>query len=87
VLLKIITHLKHLNQLINLLKRLKKCDKGLGILVGDRGTGKTSMISHISNKLDRVVIFIPNNMIDHTINNPEFGKFLRRFNRPIIVVR
>jgi hypothetical protein len=74
---------KSINKFI---KKIKKTDKGIGFLVGDRGTGKTSIISHISNKIDRVVIFIPNNMIDHTINNPEFRKFLRRFNKPIIVL-
>jgi len=74
---------KSINKFI---KKIKKTDKGIGFLVGDRGTGKTSIISHISNKINRFIIFIPNNMIEHTINNPEFIKFLRRFNKPIIVL-
>jgi hypothetical protein len=75
--------LKSVNKFI---KNIKKNNKGLGILMGDRGTGKTSIISYLSDKLDRVVIYIPNNMIEHTINNPEFRKFLRRFDRPIMIL-
>jgi|688.fasta_scaffold69867_4 hypothetical protein len=67
-------------------RSIKKADKGLTILYGDRGTGKTTIINHIASKLDRIVIFIPNNMIEHTINNPEFRRFLKRYEKPIIVI-
>lgn len=69
-----------------LIKTIKKSDKGLSILYGERGTGKSSMIVNIANKLDRVVMFIQNNMIEHTINNPDFRKFLKRYHKPIIVL-
>jgi hypothetical protein len=69
-----------------LIKSIKKSDKGLSILYGDRGMGKTSIVNYISSKLDRIVIFIPNNMLDHTINNPEFRKFLKRYEKPILVI-
>jgi hypothetical protein len=75
--------IKKLNKLI---KKVKKNDKGISIIYGERGTGKTSAISQIANKLDRIVIFIPNNMIEHTINNPDFRKFLKRYSKPIIVI-
>lgn len=75
--------IKSLNKLI---KKIKKCENGLVILHGERGTGKTSAISQIANKLDRIVIFIPNNMIEHTLNNPDFRKFLKRYAKPIIVL-
>lgn len=75
--------IKKLNKLI---KKVKKSDKGISIIYGERGTGKTSAISQIANKLDRIVIFIPNNMIEHTINNPDFRKFLKRYSKPIIVI-
>lgn len=75
--------LKDINKLV---KEIKKSNKGLSILYGDRGYGKTSVINYIASKLDRIVIFIPNNMIDHTINNPEFRKFLKRYDRPVIVI-
>jgi predicted AAA+ superfamily ATPase len=74
---------KGINKLI---KQIKKSDNGLCILYGDRGTGKTSAITHIANKLDRIVMFIPNNMMEHTINNPDFKRFLKKYHKPIIVL-
>ena len=67
-------------------KQIKKADKGLTVLYGERGSGKTSIINYISSKLDRIVIFIPNNMIDHTINNPEFRKFIKKYDKPVLVL-
>jgi hypothetical protein len=75
-----------LKKVDKLVKQIKKSDKGLSIFWGERGLGKTSIINYISSKLDRIVIFIPNNMIDHTINNPEFRKFLKKYDRPILVL-
>jgi hypothetical protein len=74
---------KSINRLV---KRLKDNNRGLGIMWGERGTGKTSAISYISSKLDRTFIYIPNNMIEHTIGNPELGNFLKRFNHPVLLV-
>jgi hypothetical protein len=68
------------------IKKIKKSDKGLTIFYGERGTGKTSIINHLATKLDRMIIFIPNNMIEHTINNPEFRRFIKKYERPIIVL-
>ena len=67
-------------------KQIKKADKGLTVFYGERGSGKTSIINYISSKLDRIVIFIPNNMIDHTINNPEFRKFIKKYDKPVLVL-
>ena len=75
--------LKGVNKLI---KTIKKSDKGLSIFYGPRGSGKTSIINNIADKLDRILIFIPNNLIDSTINNPEFKKFLMKHPKPIIVL-
>lgn len=69
-----------------LVKDIKKSNKGLTVLYGDKGTGKTSIINYLSNKLDRIVIFIPNNIIEHTINNSDFRKFLKRYYKPIIII-
>lgn len=68
------------------IKAIKKAEKGLVIFHGERGTGKTSMISHIASKLDRIVIFVPLNMIDHTFNNPDFRKFVKKYDKPLLVV-
>jgi hypothetical protein len=68
------------------IKKIKKSNTGMTILYGERGTGKTSIINHLADKLDRMVIFIPNNMIEHTINNPEFRRFIKRYEKPILVI-
>jgi hypothetical protein len=68
------------------IKTIKKADKGLTILHGERGTGKTSIIEHIASSLDRISIYIPGSMIDHTINNPEFRKFVKKYERPVLFI-
>ncbi len=73
-------------KLKKLVKEIKKSPKGLSILYGERGLGKTSVINYLSSKLDKIVIFIPNNMIEHTINNPEFRRFLKAHHKPIIII-
>ena len=68
------------------LKAIKKSKKGLSVFYGPRGTGKTSIINHLVSSVDRITIFIPNNMIDSTINNPEFKRFIRRYQNPILII-
>ena len=75
--------LKNINKLIKL---IKKSNKGLSLLYGDRGTGKTSIINYLNKKLSKMVIFIPNNMIDTTINNPEFKSFIRKYPNSVLVI-
>lgn len=72
--------------LSKMVKKIKKSDKGLGILYGERGTGKTAAINYIADNLDRIIIFISNNMIDQTINNPEFRKILKKYHKPIVIL-
>jgi hypothetical protein len=67
-------------------KTLKKSKKGLTILYGERGTGKTSIINYICDKLDRMVIYIPNNMLELTLNSPEFRTFLKKYPKPIVIL-
>lgn len=69
-----------------LIKKIKKSQKGLSILCGEKGLGKTTLAKHIASKIDRMCIFIPNNMIDLTINNPEFKNFLKKFEKPLIII-
>ena len=77
---------KTFNKVDKLIKSIKKSSKGLSLLYGPRGTGKTSIINYITTKIDRIVIFIPNSLIENTINNPEFRKFLKKYNKPVIVI-
>lgn len=69
-----------------LLKILKKKDNGLLIVYGDKGVGKTNLSKFIANKNDRISIFIPNNMIEQTINNFEFKSFLKKFERSLVII-
>ena len=68
------------------IKSLKKNTKGLFIFYGERGTGKTSVINYLANSLNRSVIFVPNNMVEHTINNCDFRKFLHKYHNPIVIL-
>ena len=77
---------KTMKALDKAIKTIKKSNKGLTILYGERGTGKTSTINYITSKLESIVIFIPNNMVENTINNPEFRKFLKKHSKPVIVI-
>ena len=69
-----------------LIKKIKKNQNGISILCGERGLGKTSMAKYIASKSDRMSVFIPNNMIDITINNPEFKNFIRKFEKIMIII-
>ncbi len=75
--------LKSINKLS---KKIKKTSKGLTILHGDRGTGKTVMSKWISSEIDRLSIYIPNNMVDITINNPDFKNFLKKFEKLLLII-
>ena len=75
-----------LKSISKLIKKIKKSERGLSILWGERGSGKTYAAKHISQEIDRMSIFIPNNMVDTTINNPDFKSFLRRHPKSMIIV-
>jgi hypothetical protein len=68
------------------LKKSKKQESGLSILYGKRGTGKSSIIKYLATKLDRNLIFVPNNLVDLTINSSDFSKFLRKHENPILIL-
>lgn len=68
-----------------LAKSISSNDKGLSILCGERGTGKTSIIKYISKKIAKNVIFVPNNLLD-TICNPEFKNFIRSYHNCVLVI-
>lgn len=75
-----------LKEVDKLVKSIKKSNKGLSILHGPRGTGKTSIINYLSEKIDKSMIFVPSNMIDITFNNPEFKTFLKKHKNSILVI-
>lgn len=69
-----------------LIKSINRNNKGLSIIYGSKGTGKTSAIKNIYNDLNKVSFFIPNNIIEHTILNPDFINFLKNYNNSVIII-
>ena len=73
-----------IHALIN--KRLsKKNDKGLVLLHGKPGTGKTSYIRYLIASVKKKVIFIPPNMAA-SITNPDFMGFILDNSNSILVI-
>jgi hypothetical protein len=75
-----------INNLNKVIKNIKKNKRGLSVFYGEKGTGKTSIIKYLSKKLYNRFIYIPNSMIEHTINNPEFNKILKNIDSPLIII-
>lgn len=73
---------KGINKII---KKINEHNKGLCILHGKRGCGKTTALNYIATKVNKIAIFIPNNMLDYTINNPEFIEILKTYN-PLLIL-
>ena len=70
----------------NILKRLsKKNDKGIVLLHGKSGTGKTSYIRYLITSLKKEVIFLPPNMAV-AITNPDFLSVLVENPNSIFVI-
>lgn len=74
--------IKGINKII---KKVKKNNKGLFILHGKRGCGKTTALNYIAKNVSKTSIFIPTNMLDYTINNPEFFDILKVYN-PLVII-
>lgn len=77
---------KTTKQIEKLVKSLKKNKKGLSLLLGERGLGKTNAVKYISSKTDRMTIYIPINLIEQSINNPEFVNFIKKYESCLIVI-
>jgi len=75
--------IKSINKLI---KKIKINKSGLSIFHGERGLGKTNMCKYLSSKIDRISVFIPTNMIDMSINNPEFKNFIKKYDKCLLII-
>lgn len=74
-------------------KSIKKLRKNIDnkknkitIFCGDRGLGKTNATKFVINNTDRVSIFIPNNLVDHSINNPDFMTLATRYGKVLLII-
>lgn len=69
-----------------LIKKIKNTNKGISVIYGERGTGKTCLTDWITDSIDKRVIQIPTSSIDMTINNPEFLQNLKNWSGSILVL-
>jgi hypothetical protein len=69
-----------------ILKLLKSKKKGLTIIYGERGTGKTTLSAYLSSLMDRICIFVPSNMIDLSINSNDFRNLIKKYKQSIIII-
>lgn len=55
----------------HIVDKLNNSSKGVVILNGKKGTGKTNLLKHLTTKVNQKFIFVPTNMIN-TITSPSF---------------
>lgn len=68
-------------------KKLSKNPKGLSLIFGERGSGKTSIVHHLSEKIkDKNFIYLPSSLFELTFNNPEFRNFLKKHKNSILIL-
>lgn len=66
-------------------KLSKNESKGLVLLHGDPGTGKTSYIRHLVSKINKEIIFIPTN-IANSLTDPSFMEWLLQHRNAILII-
>lgn len=59
---------------------------GLHIIYGERGCGKTSLINYLCLNTNKLIVQIPLNAVDSSINNPEFINQLKKWSNSILVI-
>ena len=67
-------------------KTIKKNKKGLTIVHGERGVGKSTLVYDMISKLGKKSIFIPCSLFETTINNPEFRNFLKSNSDSVLIL-
>jgi len=75
-----------LKQVRKICKSFKKFPKGLSLIYGERGTGKTSLIKYLSKKVNKNFIFVPCSFFETIVSSPEFRNFLNRIKDSIIIL-
>lgn len=65
-----------LSSMDKFVKDINENNKGISIITGERGTGKTTSINYLINKIKKNIIYVPSYLIEHTFTNLEFQTFL-----------
>lgn len=73
-------------QVQKLIKKVKKSKNGISILWGEFGNGKTHLSKWICQSIDEICIYVPLNLIDQSINNPEFRQFIKKWGKVFLVI-
>lgn len=68
------------------IKNIKNQNKGLTIIWGDRGVGKTTLCCHMISNIDKICIFVPSNLMDLALNSNEFRTLMKRYKNSIVVL-
>jgi hypothetical protein len=84
--IKLFYNKKTFSNVNKLIKKIKNSNKGLSIFTGERGTGKSNMVKYMVNKCGKNIFYISNNLIEYTINSPEFKTFLNNHTNVLLVL-
>lgn len=69
----------------HIVSKLKTENKGIVMLHGDPGTGKTNYIKWLTSQVDKKFLFIPNNLIGEIID-PSFISFMMGYPNSVLIL-